>query len=86
QSSWTPFCAVGCDQCNGSGYRGRTGIYEVMPVSEPVRELILSNASASTMEAQIRKEGVINMRESGVQKIKSGVTSIEEILGATKTD
>lgn len=86
QTSWTPFCAVGCDLCNGSGYKGRTGIYEVMPVSEEIRDLILSNGSASSMEAQIRSEGVISMRESGIQKIKAGLTSIEEILGATKIE
>lgn len=86
QVDWTPFCAVGCEACNGSGYKGRTGIYEVMPVSEPLRDLILENATASALEAQIRSEGVISMRQSGVEKIKAGITTIEEILGATKTD
>lgn len=86
QADWTPFCAVGCEACNGTGYKGRTGIYEVMPVTEALRDLILDNASASTLEAQIRSEGVISMRHSGVEKIKSGTTTIEEILGATKTD
>lgn len=86
QADWTPFCAVGCEACNGSGYKGRTGIYEVMPVTEPLRDLILEHATASTLEAQIRSEGVISMRQSGVEKIKSGTTTIEEILGATKTN
>ncbi len=86
QEDWTPFCAVGCEQCNGTGYAGRTGIYEVMPISEAMQELILSNASALELEKQARLEGVSSMHESGLSKIRQGVTSIEEILGATKAD
>lgn len=86
QEDWTPFCAVGCEACNGTGYSGRTGIYEVLPVSEGMQELIISGASALDMERLARKEGIASMRESGLAKIRLGLTSIEEILGATKTD
>lgn len=82
----TPFCAVGCDLCNGSGYTGRTGIYEVMPVSEAMQTLIVQGASAQDIEHQARREGVLSLRDSGTLKITQGVTSIEEILAATKTD
>ncbi|MEQ9106605.1 MAG: type IV-A pilus assembly ATPase PilB [Limnobacter sp.] len=86
QEDWTPFCAVGCETCNGTGYSGRTGIYEVLPVSEGMQELIISGASALDMERLARQEGISSMRESGFAKIRSGITSIEEILSATKTD
>lgn len=86
QEDWTPFCAVGCDACNGTGYSGRTGIYEVMPVSEAMQELIIAGGSALDMERLARQEGVASMSESGLAKIRLGQTSIEEILSATKTD
>ncbi|HEX4878854.1 MAG TPA: type IV-A pilus assembly ATPase PilB [Limnobacter sp.] len=86
QEDWTPFCAVGCDTCNGTGYSGRTGIYEVLPVSERMQELIIEGASAPDMERQARAEGVGSMMDSGLNKIRLGITTIEEILGATKTD
>ena len=83
---WTPFCAVGCEACNGTGYAGRTGIYEVMPVSEAMQELIISGGSALDMEKLARQEGIVSMSESGLAKIRLGITSIEEILSATKAD
>lgn len=86
QEDWTPFCAVGCDACNGTGYSGRTGIYEVLPVSEEMQELIVSGASSLEMERLARREGIASMSESGISKIRQGLTSIEEILGATKAD
>lgn len=86
QVDWTPFCAVGCDACNGTGYEGRTGIYEVMKVSEAMRNLILEDAPAKVFEQTARDEGVISMRQAGINKVREGITSIEEILGATTTD
>lgn len=82
----TPFCAIGCKACHGTGYRGRLGIYEVVQISDNVRDLILKNAPASKMENQIRKEGAISMRQSGLEKILAGLTTIEEVLGATNID
>ena len=86
QEDWTPFCAVGCEACNGTGYAGRTGIYEVMPVSEAMQELIISGGSALDMEKLARQEGIVSMSESGLAKIRLGITSIEEILSATRAD
>jgi type IV pilus assembly protein PilB len=86
QEDWTPFCAVGCESCNGTGYSGRTGIYEVLPVSEAMQELIINGASALEMERQARQEGIASMNESGMAKVRLGITSIEEILSATKAD
>jgi type IV pilus assembly protein PilB len=81
--SWQPFRPVGCDRCKGSGYKGRVGIYEVMPISEEIQRLILRNASALDIEKQAQQEGVRNLRMSGLWKVKQGVTSVDEVLGCT---
>lgn len=81
--SWQPFRPVGCDRCKGSGYKGRVGIYEVMPISEEIQRLILRNASALDIERQGKVEGVRNLRLSGLLKVKHGVTSVDEVLGCT---
>ncbi len=80
--SWTPFKPVGCKACN-NGYKGRVGIYQVMGVSEAMQEIILRGGSAMEIAAQARTEGVRSLRESGLQKVKLGVTSLEEVLGCT---
>jgi type IV pilus assembly protein PilB len=81
--SWTPFRAVGCDRCKGSGYKGRTGIYEVMPISEPIQHLILKNASSLEIAKQAQMEGVRDLRRSGLIKVKQGLTTVDEVLGCT---
>ncbi len=81
--SWMPYKAVGCDRCKGSGYKGRIGIYEVMPVTEAIQHLILKNASSIEIAEQAQREGVKNLRQSGLLKVKQGVTSLEEVLGCT---
>jgi type IV pilus assembly protein PilB len=78
-----PYKAVGCDRCKGSGYKGRIGIYEVMPVTEAIQHLILKNASSIEIAEQAQREGVKNLRQSGLLKVKQGVTSLEEVLGCT---
>ena len=70
----------GCDECNQRGYRGRIGIYEVMVVGEDVRELILSGASAVELRRKAIEEGMISLRQSGLQKIRDGITTIEEVV------
>ena len=69
---------VGCDKCNNTGYKGRVGLYEVMEVSEELRELILTGASAIELRRKAREEGMFTLRESGLCKVREGVTSIEE--------
>jgi type IV pilus assembly protein PilB len=81
--SWTPYKAVGCDACKGSGYKGRVGIYEVMPITEEIERIILRSGTTIEIEEQARKEGFRNMRQSGLRKVKSGITSLAEIEAIT---
>ena len=81
--SWQPFAPIGCDNCKGTGYRGRTGIYEVMPISDDMRQLIMRNGNALDIATQAEKEGVKTLRMSGLLKVKTGVTSLEEIEAVT---
>ncbi|HAL38361.1 MAG TPA: type IV-A pilus assembly ATPase PilB, partial [Polaromonas sp.] len=80
--SWTPYHAVGCSMCT-NGYKGRVGIYQVMPISEEIQRIILRDGSALEIAAQADAEGVRNLRQSGLAKVKLGVTSLEEVLGCT---
>ncbi|MBP5987800.1 MAG: type IV-A pilus assembly ATPase PilB [Azonexus sp.] len=81
--SWTLFGPGGCDRCKGTGYKGRVGIYQVMPISEAMQRMIMSGASALDLAAQAKVEGVKNLRESGLLKVKQGVTSLDEVLSTT---
>ncbi|HZP86716.1 MAG TPA: ATPase, T2SS/T4P/T4SS family, partial [Burkholderiales bacterium] len=81
--SWQAFAHVGCDHCKGTGYKGRLGIYEVMPITDEMRLIIMRNGSAIDIAAQARKEGVRNLRQSGLLKVKAGITSLEEIEAVT---
>ncbi|MCM0045731.1 MAG: type IV-A pilus assembly ATPase PilB [Burkholderiaceae bacterium] len=81
--SFTPYRAVGCERCAGSGYKGRVGVYQVMPVSAAIEEIILAQGTALEIEAQARREGVRTLRESGLLKVRQGLTSLEEILACT---
>jgi type IV pilus assembly protein PilB len=77
------FRAVGCNRCT-NGYRGRVGIFQVMPVSEEISRLILEGGNARQIAEQSRLEGVADLRESGLRKVKAGITSLEEINRVTK--
>ena len=74
------FEPVGCVRCNHTGYRGRLGIYEVMPITDGLRKLILEKASADDMRDRARSEGMRTLREDGLEKIRDGVTSVAEVL------
>ena len=74
---------VGCDACTG-GYKGRVGIYQVMPVSEEMGRLIMEGGNSMQLEAQAEKEGVDNLRASGLRKVAAGITSLEEVDRVTK--
>jgi type IV pilus assembly protein PilB len=80
--SWKPYRAVGCSNCN-NGYRGRVGLYQVMPISEAIQRIILSEGTAMDIADQARKDGVRDLRQSGLVKVKVGVTTLEEVLAAT---
>ncbi|RYG07276.1 MAG: type IV-A pilus assembly ATPase PilB, partial [Burkholderiales bacterium] len=80
--SWTPYRPVGCAMCN-NGYKGRVGIYQVMPITEEIQRIILRDGSALEIAAQAESEGVRSLRQSGLYKVKLGLTSVEEVLGCT---
>jgi type IV pilus assembly protein PilB len=81
--SWQPFGPVGCDNCKNTGYKGRVGIYEVMTISDEMRMLIMRNGNALEIAEQAQKDGVNNLRQSGLLKVKAGMTSLEEIEAVT---
>jgi type IV pilus assembly protein PilB len=81
--SWQPFGPIGCDHCKGTGYKGRIGIYEVLPMTDEMRQLIMRNGNSLDIAEQAQREGVRNLRQSGLSKVKSGVTSLEEIEAVT---
>ena len=80
--TWTPYKPVGCSACN-NGYKGRVGIYQVMPISEEIQRIILRGGSALDIAQQASREGVRSLRESGLLKVKLGLTSLEEVIGVT---
>jgi type IV pilus assembly protein PilB len=81
--SWTLFGPGSCERCKGTGYKGRVGIYQVMPVSEAIQRLIMSGAGEMDLAEQAAREGVKNLRESGLLKVKQGLTSLDEVLSTT---
>lgn len=83
ESGFQPFDAVGCEICHYTGYKGRVGVFEVMPISEAIRELILRDATSVEIAAQARKEGVLSLRQSGLNQVINGVTTISEITANT---
>ncbi len=80
--TWTPYRPVGCSACN-NGYKGRVGIYQVMPISEEIQRIILRGGSALDIAKQAGVEGVRTLRESGLLKVRQGMTSLEEVLSVT---
>jgi type IV pilus assembly protein PilB len=80
-----PFEAVGCSRCGGSGYRGRLGVYEVMPVSERIRALILERASVDVMVSVAVAEGMRRLRDDGLDKVREGLTSVAEVERMTSS-
>lgn len=81
--TWLPYKPVGCDRCNGSGYKGRVGIYQIMPISEDIERIILAHGTALEIEEQARLDGVKTLREAGLVKVRQGLTSLEEVLSCT---
>ncbi|BCG46906.1 Type IV fimbrial assembly, ATPase PilB [Citrifermentans bremense] len=76
----------GCPKCNGTGYKGRVGFYQVMPMLEPIRELILNGANTAEIKRESMRLGIKTMRQSGLTKLVEGVTSFEEVLRVTVAD
>jgi type IV pilus assembly protein PilB len=80
--NWKPFRAVGCSMCN-NGYKGRVGIYQVMPITEEIQKIILGSGSAMDIAEQAQREGVRDLRQSGLLKVRAGATTLEELISVT---
>ncbi len=80
------FKPKGCPACNNTGYRGRIALYEVMPIHEEIQELILANASATEIKKEAIRLGMKTLRQSGINKVREGITSIEEVVRVTSKD
>jgi type IV pilus assembly protein PilB len=82
----TAYHGIGCQHCAATGFRGRTALYEVMSMTEALRELILSGGSASDLKRQAMADGMKTLRQSGVEKICEGLTTVEEVMRVTMAD
>ena len=80
--TWRPYRAVGCSNCN-NGYRGRVGVYQVMPITDQMQQVILQQGNATDIAKCAKGDGVRTLRESGLVKVKIGVTTLEEVISAT---
>jgi type IV pilus assembly protein PilB len=80
--SWRPYRAVGCSSCT-NGYKGRVGLYQVMPITEAIQRIILSQGTALDIAEQAQRDGVRDLRQSGLVKVRSGVTTLEEVIAVT---
>jgi type IV pilus assembly protein PilB len=79
----TFYKGAGCQQCNGTGYKGRAGLYEVMPVTANIQEMVIEKKTPHHIKNAAMEEGMTSLRMAGLQKLKEGLTTIEEVLGAT---
>jgi type IV pilus assembly protein PilB len=82
-SGFQPFQANGCEHCNGSGYRGRIAIYQMLPITAIIENLILSQRSTQEIELEARRQGMQSLRSAGLRKVMDGITSLDEVLACT---
>ncbi len=80
--TWRPYRAIGCSACN-NGYKGRIGIYQVMPVTEEIQKIILNEGTSMDIASQAQRENVRDLRQSGLIKVRAGVTTLEEVISVT---
>jgi type IV pilus assembly protein PilB len=80
--SWKPYRAVGCSSCN-NGYKGRVGLYQVMPITEAIQQIILTEGNALDIAREAQKAGVRDLRQAGLIKVRAGVTTLEEVITVT---
>jgi type IV pilus assembly protein PilB len=83
EGGWKPYGPVGCERCLGGGYKGRVGIYQIMPITPAIEKIILAHGNSMQIAEQSEAEGVKSLRRSGLMKVKQGLTSLEEVLGCT---
>jgi type IV pilus assembly protein PilB len=79
----SPMKGIGCDRCNNTGYKGRVGLYEVLEITDSIREMVLTGASAIELKNRATEEGMITLRGSGLRKLKAGLTTVEEVVRET---
>jgi type IV pilus assembly protein PilB len=80
---WQPYGPVGCEVCKNTGYKGRVGIYQVMPISEEIERIIMKNGTSIDVSDQAQRDGIKDLRQSGLRKVKNGLTSLEEVEAVT---
>jgi type IV pilus assembly protein PilB len=80
---WQQFGPSGCERCKGSGYKGRIGLFQVMPMSDALNRIVMQGCNSIEIAEQAAREGMLSLRQSGLRKVKQGVTSLEEALAAT---
>jgi type IV pilus assembly protein PilB len=80
--TWKPYRAVGCSACN-NGYKGRVGLYQVMPVTESIQRIILAEGTSMDIATQAQKDGVRDLRQAGLVKVRNGSTTLEEVISVT---
>jgi type IV pilus assembly protein PilB len=85
-NTFVPYHGKGCPACNNTGYRGRTALYEVMPMCEEIRELALVSSSSRDIRREAIQKGMISLRHSGINKLKQGITSMEEVVRTSARD
>jgi type IV pilus assembly protein PilB len=73
----------GCDRCGGTGYKGRVGLFEVMEMSDPLRDCVVTGAPASELRRVAIEEGMVTLRQSGLEKVRQGMTTVEEVVRET---
>lgn len=81
--TWQPYGPIGCDICKGSGYKGRVGIYQVMPISDEMQRIIMREGNSIDIADQARRDGVRDLRQSGLLKVRQGLTSLSEVEAVT---
>lgn len=81
--SWKPYGPVGCDECRGRGYKGRAGVYEIMPISDEMTRIIMKNGTSVDIADQARREGMVDLRRAGLLKVMQGLTSLSEVEAVT---
>jgi type IV pilus assembly protein PilB len=79
----TLFKGEGCEECNGSGYRGRQGVYEVMAMTSTLRKLVMESAGTDEIRDQAIREGMLTLRDDGLLKVERGITTLEEVVKET---
>lgn len=83
QTNWQPYAPNGCIRCHHTGFLGRTGVFQVLPMSNEMQTLVAKNASAQDLRERSRTEGVLTLREAGLLKVKAGLCALEEVMAAT---